>query len=301
MAAETVDLGYVKGPTGDTGPVGPTGPQGDPATVPTVDLESFQGYIGYNEVESSTATGNECVTLSQLKDYVETVVNSALQNLTSVVQWQQNASNVTVNVPNTVSDGTPNVVSQSVKLFGQDGTNGGALQALANVSGNLMLAVPQGEQGQVLGYLGDNTYGVVNEPKVQTSAALTAAYEASGSGGASGLRLVTNNSIPYLYDGDEPVAVMALKGSDDYPMALLSGEGINLAITENNGVNIGGDGTISVYEFSSDPSYSTNAVFAMIEGKPTFSCSGTPSVTTDLTADDLTNVKKAGNILYVAK
>ena len=37
--AETVDLGYVKGPTGDTGPTGPTGPVGPtgPANLYIVD------------------------------------------------------------------------------------------------------------------------------------------------------------------------------------------------------------------------------------------------------------------------
>lgn len=294
MAAETVDLGYVKGPTGDTGPVGPTGPQGDPATVPTVNLESFQGYIGYNEVESSTATGNECVTLSQLKDYVETVVNAALQNLTSVVQWQQNASNVTVNVPNTVSDGTPSVVSQSVKLFGQDGTTGGALQALANVSGNLMLAVPEGEQGQVLGYLGDNTYGAVNEPRVQTSAALTAAYEAGGSGGASGLRLVKEGSIPYLYNGEEPVPVLGLKASTGYPLAVLSGEVIQAVVNENSGgVSITGAGQLT--RFSGTGSSITH--YFDSSGNPMIDTNGVDD--TAITADDLTNIKKAGTVLYL--
>lgn len=295
MAAETVDLGYVKGPTGDTGPVGPTGPQGDPATVPTVDLESFQGYIGYNEVESSTATGNECVTLSQLKDYVETVVNAALQNLTSVVQWQQNASNVTVNVPNTVSDGTPSVVSQSVKLFGQDGTTGGALQALANVSGNLMLAVPEGEQGQVLGYLGNNTYGVVNEPKVQTSAALTAAYEASGSGGASGLRLVTNNSIPYLYDGDEPVNLFAMKtdAESNMPDVIISGEMIQ--VTNGNQSSTLTSAGYAQF-FGGEGAATESMMIGIPNGKPQILYDIKAPVTA-LTADDLTNIKKNGNVL----
>ena len=73
MPSETVDLGYVRGDTGPQGPTGPTGPQGDPATVPTTDLENFQGYIGFNEVESSTATGNEFAPLSQLKSLYDSI------------------------------------------------------------------------------------------------------------------------------------------------------------------------------------------------------------------------------------
>ena len=79
--AETVDLGYVKGPTGDTGPVGPTGPQGDPATVPTTDLENFQGYIGFDESDSSTATGNEFAPLSQLKAMFDSIKASIAEKL----------------------------------------------------------------------------------------------------------------------------------------------------------------------------------------------------------------------------
>lgn len=79
--AKTVDLGYVKGPTGDTGPVGPTGPQGDPATVPTVDLENFQGYVGFNEVGSSTATGNEFAPLSQIKNMFNSIKASIAEKL----------------------------------------------------------------------------------------------------------------------------------------------------------------------------------------------------------------------------
>lgn len=87
MAAETVDLGYVKGPTGPTGPTGPmgptgpTGPQGDPATVPTTDLENFQGYIGFNEVYSSTATGNEFAPLSQIKAMFDSLKASIAEKL----------------------------------------------------------------------------------------------------------------------------------------------------------------------------------------------------------------------------
>lgn len=57
-------------------------------------------------------------------------------------------------------------------------------QPLSNVIANLMLAAPNDDQEQVLGYLGDNTEDLSDAVKVRSSAALTAAYESSSGGPA---------------------------------------------------------------------------------------------------------------------
>lgn len=109
-------------------------------------------------------------------------------------QWQENAGNIVVNVPTGIDSAGTGVNTSAVKLIEPTGAQGGAVQALANVAGNLMLAAPNGAAEQLLGWLGDNSRPAIEAPTVQASAALTYAAEQGGSAGAYGVPVVIGGS-----------------------------------------------------------------------------------------------------------
>lgn len=54
------------------------------------------------------------------------------------------------------------------------------MDALLKLLSNLMLAAPNDDHNKLFGYLGDNTVDLTQTASINSSAALTAAYEAGG-------------------------------------------------------------------------------------------------------------------------
>lgn len=165
---------------------------GEQLSVVSAEIDTLQGQVAEDQ-GSIAELGNDVNELSQ---------------------WQVNASNVSVAVPTAIASAGGAVETTPVKLLGASGKTGGALEALANVAGNLMLAAPNDDQSSVLGWLGDNSYGLVNAPKVQSSAALTAAYESGGSAADQGtygvpVTLAGEVGSPATIASYEPVTLRA--------------------------------------------------------------------------------------------
>ena len=122
--------------------------------------------------------------------------------LNTVSQWQTNASStVTQTVPVAIDTETNGIKTKEsqVTLFDSTGNyNEGFTQALWNAMAQLYLAAPNDDQTQVLGYLGDNSdddhTADMSTLRPKSSAALTAAYEAGGSGGDVPENVVTYDS-----------------------------------------------------------------------------------------------------------
>lgn len=152
--------------------------------------------------------------------------------LNTVSQWQANASStVTQTIPVAIDTDTSGVKTQEsqVVLFDSTGKfNKDFTQALWNAMAQLYLAAPNDDQTQLLGYLGDNAdddhTADISTLRPKSSAALTAAYEAGGSGGASGLNLreydTGYNKVMQLYDGDSPVTSLLLMNEAESAMCL---------------------------------------------------------------------------------
>lgn len=92
-----------------------------------------------------------------------------------------NMLNVAFPLPTQINEGGTGVTQSDFKLFGATGTIGNAQNAFGNILASIMLAAPNGDQTQLLGYLGDNSESIASSPKIRSSAALTAAYDSGGS------------------------------------------------------------------------------------------------------------------------
>lgn len=114
--------------------------------------------------------------------------------LNTVSQWQANASStVTQTIPVAIDTDTSGVKTQEAQIVLFDSTgnyNADFTQTLWNAMAQLYLAAPNDDQTQLLGYLGDNSdddhTAAMSTLRPKSSAALTAAYEAGGSGGETG-------------------------------------------------------------------------------------------------------------------
>lgn len=141
------------------------------------------------------ATGTEYVTLEQLKDLVTNMIQPLVD---AVGSWDKSehgnvsmaefCENLTgdyfVSLPYRINDARDGVEIKSSKLFDvlRDGRHGNTYAGLSNVIGSIMLAAPNGDRTQLLGYLGDNTASLTARvPTVRSSAALTYAAESGGS------------------------------------------------------------------------------------------------------------------------
>lgn len=141
------------------------------------------------------ATGTEYVTLEQLKDLVTNMIQPLVD---AVGTWDKSehggvsmaefCENLTgqykVLLPTRISKSGDNVVTSAAPLFNvaSNGTHSSTFYGLFNVISSIMLAAPNGDRTQLLGYLGDNTRPLVDSvPTVRPSAALTYAAESGGS------------------------------------------------------------------------------------------------------------------------
>lgn len=172
--------------------------------------------------------------------------------MNTVSQWQANASSmVSQAIPVAIDTETNGVKTQEsqVKLFDSTGNvNADFTQALWNAMAQLYLAAPNDDQTQLLGYLGDNSdddhTADITTLRPKSSAALTAAYEAGGSGGAGGLNLreteIGGQTLNQLYDGDTPVTSLIL--AED-PNRMLVGMAIASIDTQSEAMVITGAST----------------------------------------------------------
>lgn len=150
-----------------------------------------------------TATGGT-VTSPALTE-IKSTFDGVSGELNTVSQWQTNASaKVTQTVPVAIDTGTNGVKTKEsqVTLFDSTGNyNAGFTQALWNAMAQLYLAAPNDDQTQLLGYLGDNSdddhTADMSTLRPKSSAALTAAYEAGGSGSGGD---VPENVVTYDQD-----------------------------------------------------------------------------------------------------
>lgn len=154
--------------------------------------------------------------------------------LNTVSQWQANASStVAQTIPVAIDTNTNGVKTQEsqVVLFDSTGKfNKDFTQALWNAMAQLYLAAPNDDQTQLLGYLGDNAdddhTADISTLRPKSSAALTAAYEAGGGSGTSGLNLrefdTGGEKVMQLYDGDSPVTSLMLMDETRSAMCTLA-------------------------------------------------------------------------------
>lgn len=155
--------------------------------------------------------------------------------MNTVSQWQTNASStVSQTIPVAIDTETNGVKTQEsqVVLFDSTGNfNADFTQALWNAMAQLYLAAPNDDQTQLLGYLGDNSdddhTADITTLRPKSSAALTAAYEAGGSGGTSGLNLKqvdlgAGETYNQLYDGDSPVTNLVMMDETKSAMCALT-------------------------------------------------------------------------------
>lgn len=164
---------------------------GGPYDEQLTKVEDYLNQLGAY-VDSQLTELRESVS-AQMQDIRDQLAEDAerLDELDSRVgelsQWQENAGNIVVNVPTGIDSAGTGVNTSAVKLIEPTGAQGGAVQALANVAGNLMLAAPNEAAEQLLGWLGDNSRSAIEAPTVQASAALTYAAGQGGSAGAYGV------------------------------------------------------------------------------------------------------------------
>lgn len=139
-----------------------------------------------SDAASAAATAQQTAEAAQTaatnaKSAADTAQDAAFEanDSVSVLQgYVDNMVSIKVNLPTKTNATSVDLASKT--LFTRTGGAGSALQAIANLFGNLMLATPNDDTASLLGYLGDNTADLTTTPARRSSAALTAAYEAGG-------------------------------------------------------------------------------------------------------------------------
>lgn len=148
--------------------------------------------------------------------------------LNTVSQWQANASStVTQTIPVAIDTDTSGVKTQEAQIVLFDSTgnyNADFTQTLWNAMAQLYLAAPNDDQTQLLGYLGDNSdddhTAAMSTLRPKSSAALTAAYEAGGSGGETGpvygvpvaANTVSGSNVSVTLQANSPVSATVRAG-----------------------------------------------------------------------------------------
>lgn len=172
---------------------------GGPYDEQLTKIEDYLNQLGAY-VDSQLAELRESVS-AEIQDIHDQLAEDAASlaelgdHVNELSQWQENAGNIVANVPTGIDSAGTGVTTSAVKLIEPTGTQGGAVQALANVVGNLMLAAPNGASDQLLGWLGDNSHPAIEAPTVQASAALTYAAGQGGSAGAYGVPVEIGGSV----------------------------------------------------------------------------------------------------------
>lgn len=156
--------------------------------------------------ETATQASSSASSASEKAQEASTTASNALQNANTanaaIGNWSEDSgmlsgvtiskvvkslSTAAIDAPNKINaekDGVETLHVSSIINFNGEFTPN-LFNVFVSLIANLMLAAPNDEQGQLLGYLGDNSESLANTtPKVRSSAALTVAAE-SGSGGPS--------------------------------------------------------------------------------------------------------------------
>lgn len=129
---------------------------------------------------AATAAQGAASTAQSAADEASASVTTLEGNVSGISTKVENMLALSCNIPYKINDSGDGLIYISVNVFNPiDGLSGDALQGICDVIGNFALAVPNGDQSKLFGYLG-NKEELTQPPSVQPSAALTAAYEAGG-------------------------------------------------------------------------------------------------------------------------
>lgn len=128
--------------------------------------------------QSASDAASAAATAQQTAEAAQTAATNAKSAADTAQGYVDNMVNIKVNLPTKTNATSVDLASKT--LFTRTGSAGSALQAIANLFGNLMLATPNDDTASLLGYLGDNTADLTTTPARRSSAALTSAYEAGG-------------------------------------------------------------------------------------------------------------------------
>lgn len=134
-----------------------------------------------SDAASAAATAQEAAEAAQTT--ARDAQGSAEEASASVATLEGTVGKITrvnVDLPTVINGGKNNVLTINYSLFNPDGSDAGALRAIACVFKNILLATPNDDRTALFGYLGDNTQNLSASVSVKSSAALTAAYEAGG-------------------------------------------------------------------------------------------------------------------------
>ena len=262
------------------------------AETATKNISTVAGEVASQAETLSTHTTQLSAIQSQLDEDASSLGELG-NEINTLSAWQEKVAAIAADVPTGVDaeDGTALKVA-SKALLNADGSAGAFFPALKNLLGSLMLAAPNDDQTQVLGYLGDGTDDLTASSQVRSSAALTAAYESGGSGGTSGLRLVKNGINNVLYDGDDPVTNLTLTanqaGNLTSNYAYMAPEGFVAATEQEESQFLTTQYAAGGFVIT-NPATTEDIALTVLDTLPT----------AQITADDLTTMKRSGSFVFM--
>ena len=133
-----------------------------------------------SDAASAAAAAQATATAAQgAASTAQGAADEASASVSGISTKVENMLTVNCDIPVRINGSGDGLIYTTVNVFNPiDGMPGDALQAICCVLGNFALATPNGDQSKLFGYLGSNTQSIAAPPSVQSSAALTAAYEA---------------------------------------------------------------------------------------------------------------------------